>query len=223
MCVILVSPGPQARPTRPILEACHEANPHGAGLAWREGKRVHWMKNLDVDDAEALLSELSGEVVIHFRWASVGGVDADLCHPFPIIATAKTDLYGAASAVLFHNGTWSQYSNALALLRSEHGKRIPRGPMNDTRAAALCVHQLGVGILPRLPGKWVWMGATQTRLYGAWSDFEGMKASNLFFQHRLAPSDFRQSSLWDWPEEEPENGEQNGATPCGTATSPSES
>jgi predicted glutamine amidotransferase len=108
MCVILVSPGPKARPTRPILDACHEANPHGAGLAWREGRRVRWMKNLDVDDAHALLAELTGEVVIHFRWASVGGVDADLCHPFPVTATAKTDLFGNADAVLFHNGTWSQ-------------------------------------------------------------------------------------------------------------------
>jgi len=63
-----------------------------------------------------------------------------------------------------------------------------------------------------------------------------MKASNLFFLPRLAPSDFRQSSLWDWPEDEARtsdcgsrigceppdepdaNGDQIGATPCGTAT-----
>jgi hypothetical protein len=180
------------------------------------------MKNLDVDDAHALLSELTGEVVIHFRWASIGGVDADLCHPFPVTATAKTDLFGKADAVLFHNGTWNQYDKALALLRSEHGKRIPRGAMSDTRAAALCVHQLGVGILPRLPGKWVWMGAKKTRLFGAWSDFEGMKASNLFFQQRRVSSgSYRQPSFWSC-EDEPENGDPNGATPRPTATSTQE-
>ena len=76
MCIILVSPDPSARPTRRVLEACHDANPHGAGLAWRERSgprakpRVRWMKNLDVDDAGALLAELPGEVVIHFPFLS---------------------------------------------------------------------------------------------------------------------------------------------------------
>jgi hypothetical protein len=81
------------------------------------------------------------------------------------------------------------------------------------------VHQLGVGILPRLPGKWVWMGAKKTHLFGAWSDFEGMKASNLFFQQRRVSSgSYRQPSFWSC-EDEPENGDPNGATPRDTATS----
>ena len=230
MCVILVCPESSARPSREVLEACHQANPHGAGLAWRERKRVRWMKNLDVDDTEALLAELPGEVVIHFRWASVGGIDADLCHPFPVTATAKTDLFGEADSVLFHNGTWSAYEEALRLLRKERGKRIPRGPMSDTRAAAICLHAIGPRLLPKLPGRWVWMSATRTRLYGSWCDFEGMKVSNLWFLPRperaepawWADACFRQLDLWKWPEEGDENGEANGATTRGTATSPLE-
>ena len=62
------------------------------------------------------LPELPDEIVIHFRWASVGGVDADLCHPFPVTRKAETDLFGTAEAVLFHNGTWGAYDEALRRL-----------------------------------------------------------------------------------------------------------
>ena len=232
MCVILVCPDENARPTRDVLEACHEANPHGAGMAWREGGKVRWMKNLDVDDAEALLEELDGEVVIHFRWASVGGIDADLCHPFPVARWAKTDLFGEADTVLFHNGTWPAYDAALNRLRHDHGKRLPRGPMSDTRAAAVCAHHLGRRILSKLPGRWVWMYAGQkTRLYGDWSEFRGMKVSNRNFLRRLnrRPAPFEWADEEDgfdaadqpelWMGEGPENGAPNGATARGTATS----
>lgn len=233
MCVILVCPDENARPDRDVLEACHDANPHGAGMAWRERGKVRWMKNLDVDDIEALLAELLGEVVIHFRWASVGGVDADLCHPFPVTRWSKTDLFGEADAVLFHNGTWPAYDEALRRLRQEHGKALPRGPMSDTRAAALCVHAHGRRILSHLPGRWVWMNAKQTRLYGPWSEFRGMRVSNRNFVRRVpgasmpvinwsdpaagASMGFHQSELW--ASEAPENGDANGATPRATAQS----
>ena len=71
MCVILVCPG-NVRPDRATLDACHEANPHGAGVAWREDGEVRWMKGLDPGELEALIARLPGEIVIHFRWASVG-------------------------------------------------------------------------------------------------------------------------------------------------------
>src|SRR5438067_9361417 len=87
MCVILVCP-PKLRPSDEILRACHESNPHGAGVAWREHNRVYWRKNLKVGQVARLIREVNGEVVIHFRWASVGGVNPQLCHPFPVSRTA---------------------------------------------------------------------------------------------------------------------------------------
>jgi hypothetical protein len=230
MCVILVCPDETLRPDRAVLDACHASNPHGAGVAWREGGRVRWMKNLEPDDLEALLPELPDEIVIHFRWASVGGVDADLCHPFPVTRKAETDLFGTADAVLFQNGTWGAYDVALRRLTTERGKRIPRGPMSDTRAAALCAHVHGRRVLSKLPGRWVWMDGTQTRLYGDWEKHRGMLASNLHFVRRIvrvsdrdrpdadeSPTDLCQPDLWSC--ERPQNGAANGATPCATASS----
>ena len=87
MCVILICPG-GVRPDRPTLEACHEANPHGAGVAWRQDGGVRWLKGLDVPRLASLLPRLPGEVVVHFRWASVGDVAPALCHPFPVTRAA---------------------------------------------------------------------------------------------------------------------------------------
>ena len=79
MCVILVCPA-NVRPDRETLDACHKANPHGAGVAWRDGDRVRWSKGLEPDGLEPLIGTLPGEIVIHFRWASVGEVTPKLCH-----------------------------------------------------------------------------------------------------------------------------------------------
>lgn len=185
MCVILVCP-PKVRPAAATLYACHDANPHGAGLAWREGGKVKWQKNLGPGKLMMKLKELPpGEVIVHFRWASVGGVDPRLCHPFPVSPKAPISVTGAAESVLFHNGTWARFEDALIRLQQATGLELPRPPMSDTRAAALLVHFTSPEVLRRLPGKWAWMGARETRLFGEWQTWAGMKVSNTFFLPRL--------------------------------------
>jgi hypothetical protein len=184
MCVILVCPE-NVRPKPEVLYACHEANPHGAGVAWRKGGRVRWEKSLGPGQLLKLLRELNGEIVIHFRWASVGGVDPRLCHPFPITPKASISLTGMAEALLFHNGTWGGYVDALERLEQHRKAPLPTRPMSDSRAAALVVHTTGPDSLQRLPGRWVWMHRDETRLYGDWESFEGMRVSNTYFLHRL--------------------------------------
>ena len=184
MCVILICPE-TVRPKPEVLYACHEANPHGAGVAWREGGRVRWQKNLSTGELITLLKKLEGEVVIHFRWASVGGVDGRLCHPFPITPKANVSLSGNAESVLFHNGTWGGYADALVRLEQVRDEPLPTRPMSDTRAAALVVHTTGPDTLHRLPGRWVWMNAERTQLYGQWEQWGGMLVSNSYFTHHI--------------------------------------
>ena len=184
MCVILVCP-PKVRPSDEILRACHDANPHGAGVAWREGNRVRWRKNLKVGQVAHLIREVKGEVVIHFRWASVGGVNPRLCHPFPVSRKAGLAFHGKTKAVLFHNGTWGGWEEALDRLVSLGGHDDIDGPMSDTRAAAVVVDHLGRHVLDRLPGRWVLFGMKETQLYGEWEEFKGMNVSNTNFVHRL--------------------------------------
>jgi predicted glutamine amidotransferase len=177
MCVILVCPE-NIRPDSATIAACHRANPHGAGVAWREDGEVRWSKGLEPDELESLISGLTGEIVIHFRIASVGEVTPQLCHPFPVTARATTRLSGHARAVLFHNGTWSDWRENLRRMPRHHQSD---GLLSDTRVAASLVDLCGVDVLDRLPGRRVFFDRDFTELYGEWREWRGMKASNLYF------------------------------------------
>ena len=192
MCVILVCPE-NVRPDRATLDACHEANPHGAGVAWREDGVVRWNKGLDPDELERLIAELPGEIVIHFRWASVGEVTPKLCHPFPVSAKANTRLSGQARAVLFHNGTWSHWRETMHRMPRH---RIPDGLLSDTRVAASLVDLSGMDTLDQLPGRWVFFERDFTELFGDWRKWRGMKVSNLVFTYGMSKSssDYPKSS-----------------------------
>ena len=140
------------------------------------------MKGLDPGELEALIARLPGEIVIHFRWASVGEVTPKLCHPFPVSAKTTTRLTGHARAVLFHNGTWSGWRETLKRMPRH---RMPDGLLSDTRVAASMVDLCGMNVLDRLPGRWVLFERDFTELYGDWRDWRGMRASNLGFLHEL--------------------------------------
>jgi hypothetical protein len=177
MCVILVCPE-NIRPDRATLDACHRANPHGAGVAWREDGVVRWLKGLEPDELEPLIADIPGEIVIHFRIASVGEVSPKLCHPFPITACATTRLTGHARAVLFHTGTWGDWRETLRRMPRHHR---PDGLLSDTRVAASLVDLCGMDVLDRLHGRWVFFDRDFTELYGDWREWQGMRASNLYF------------------------------------------
>jgi hypothetical protein len=162
-----------------MLEACHRVNPHGAGVAWRVRGRIHWRKGLSFREVHRLGEEHRGEFVIHFRWSSVGGVHPSLCHSFPLTKRAELKDAGTAAAVLFHNGTWSDWEDALPTIGDL------AGPTSDTRtAAALCAH-LGTRPLRRLPGRWAVMKRSEIELHGDWRQSRGMLFSNLRFESYL--------------------------------------
>lgn len=185
MCVILVCPE-GVRPDPDTVAACHEINPHGIGLAWRSGGLVHWVKGLDLAGLLERLGDVPGEAVIHFRWASVGEVCPQLCHPFPVTAQAVTRLSGQVRSLLFHNGTWPRWREMLRMMPRSHQ---PRGVLSDTRVAAALVNLSGPGVLSRLPGRWVVFGPDATSLHGDWQEWRGMQASNLHFVYPLRSAD----------------------------------
>lgn len=191
MCVILVCP-PTVRPDRFIIDACHRKNPHGAGVAWRENGLVRWVKGLEPDEVEPLIKSLPGEIVIHFRWASVGEVTPKLCHPFPVTPSATTRLNGTARAVLFHNGTYGAWRD---VLRKMPKGRIGDKLLSDSRVVASMVDYLGIDVLDEIHGKFVVFERDFTKLFGYWEKFAGMKASNLHFAERVRTIALEQSTI----------------------------
>jgi len=190
MCVILICP-PQVRPDIDVLKACHTANPHGAGVAWRQGGQVHWQKNLGAEEVANLIAGIEGELVIHFRWASVGGVDPQLCHPFPVDRGASTKLEGKAARLLFHNGTWSGHKSALEFVEKKQKRKVG-GPISDTRVVALLVdHMRDNSVLQHIEGRFVLYSPKSTKLYGDWRTWRGMRVSNLGFVYELERAERR--------------------------------
>jgi hypothetical protein len=178
MCVILICP-PKVRPDLATLEACADANPHGGGIAWREGGLVHYRKVDAPGEVHRLAAKAKGEVVIHFRIASVGGVQPELRHPFPVTSRAGLADHGTAKAVLFQNGTWGDWRGAVAkAVRDGHRELV--GPMSDARAAAWLVHLYGPAYLDALqPSRWVLFATDETLALGDWIVRCGIRFSNL--------------------------------------------
>ena len=80
--------------------------------------------------------------------------------------------------MLFHNGTWGDWRETL---RRMPRHQRPDGLLSDTRVAASLVDLCGTDVLDRLPGRWVFFDRDFTELYGDWREWNGMRASNLYF------------------------------------------
>jgi len=180
MCVVLIVPK-DVRPSLETLRLCEQSNPHGGGIAWRKAGAVEWLKTNDVAEIYKLARTMKGELVIHFRIASVGGVCSELRHPFPVSRKCKLLDRGRTGAVLFQNGTWGGYDEALRFAESE-GHRIPPGEMSDARAAAFLVSIYGHKFLAKCGHSlWVYFSGTETIRYGDWFKRDGIYFSNLYW------------------------------------------
>lgn len=150
MCIAIIVPRGIAAPSQETLEACEAANSHGGGIAWIQGKQVRWRKGLKTADILQVMKYAPTPYFIHFRIATAGGVQEALCHPFGVDKAASFAPTGAASAVLMHNGHWSEWrENMLRLLRG----KVPKGPWSDSRAMAYIAYHYGTEALELIDEK----------------------------------------------------------------------
>lgn len=177
MCVVLLCT-PEVRPPLDTLKLCAARNPHGAGIAWRNKGAVEWQKTDDVARIHRIAQWAEGEVVIHFRIATVGGACSELRHPFPITPKVSLASSGRAGAVLFQNGTWRRWNEAVQGAW-ERGHSPPAGAMSDARAAAWLSHLRGHEFLSKCgSSRWVYFSANETVRYGEWTEVGGIWFSN---------------------------------------------
>lgn len=115
MCVILTCQ-PNCRPSDAVLRACFDANPDGAGLAYSQRSRYGSFWDVVVDKGyfspDRLIDAVNGipidtPMIIHFRIATSGSIDAHGCHPYPVapdtIDPSASYFFGCDLAVA-HNG-----------------------------------------------------------------------------------------------------------------------
>ena len=111
MCVICHKAKGVRLPDAKTIRSMWDENPDGAGVMWREGGKVRYVKGFMDEDEFMKWIEASREALddtecaIHFRITTHGGTNRENCHPFPL--DKRTDphsLSGRCRAVLMHNG-----------------------------------------------------------------------------------------------------------------------
>lgn len=156
MCIIFACY--KSFPSMKVLEKAAERNQHGAGIAWwdEKDKIIRFEKGLKSDPAalEPIIKKIRHHpTLIHFRIASVGGIDPDLTHPFPIEPDASLRHSGTSKAVLMHNGHWFSWKETFRDFCLRHKLEPPPGLWSDSRAIAFIAAHMGKRILPFLTDK----------------------------------------------------------------------
>ena len=125
MCVIIYKPSGSELPNEKTLRKNFKANPDGAGYMLPLNGKVLIRKGfmtfedfmidlIDVIDENGIDSTAT-PIVLHFRITTQGGIQKELCHPFPICRDYKKmrKLSQTCDIALAHNGIISHCSSSM--------------------------------------------------------------------------------------------------------------
>ena len=187
MCVILIAD--DKRLTGRMIRRASIKNPDGLGMAWFDGKQSRYVKGISLKRAIKLSKEVPLPYVFHARYATEGGVDPALCHPFPITRRRSERTDGRCPRLLFHNGHWGEWESTLKRIESRWGVKFPAGPISDSKAMAFIVATVGEGVLDMQHGqKFAMFEGGEVHRYGTgWVQWRGYWCSNLRWVPRPKP------------------------------------
>ena len=200
MCVIIYKP--KAVPIKAkTVEDAWDQNPHGAGFAARVGKNGNWVIRkgfMKLEDfKEAVLGYQFNEMLLHFRIATHGAINAENTHPFYHEE--------GESSVLFHNGILSDFgSKELSDSRDFFIRVVSK--LEDEVAC----HVLNMAAKTN-SSKFALIGHSgRVFLAGDWSKHEGLDVSNTNFcgwqgyQSSYAPGTFNRRTWKEgkWQDDE---------------------
>jgi len=197
MCLIIYSKS--GRPKQEYIENGEASNDDGTGIAWIENGYLRYIKGIDLKETIKLSQELPLGYIIHFRMASIGGVDPQLIHPFPVNVHVPLQQKGKANKLLFHNGHWHSWKQHLMDHLSPK-VILPEGKWSDTRAIALLTAIHGKNFLRTIAdgqagwaGKFALMTPSKTTLIGRWEEEEGVFYSNANYKWSYHRSNYNYS------------------------------
>lgn len=186
MCVAIYKPKRVNLPSLEILKQCWDANPDGAGFALLTGgeraieihKGYMTWKQFVAAYEKYRLAEFNGDLLLHFRIATHGGVSPGNTHPFSLTKDVK---------LLKHPNVRTNY----ALVHNGMLPIEPEGDISDTmefcrRLAPLYQNiPAALELIQGMAGnnKIAVMTREKVHLFGAWEIRDGVYFSNL---------------LWNW-------------------------
>ena len=111
MCVICYIPKEAKEPRKEDLLSMWDKNPHGGGIMWRTKHGINFSKgymdfNSFYKDFLIIKRDYNYECAVHFRIATSGGINQQMCHPFPMTNSdvAIKKISGKADTMIMHNG-----------------------------------------------------------------------------------------------------------------------
>lgn len=185
MCVIAVYENNY--PVAEDLINMESMNQHFGGIAWISDGKIKYRKGINAKEMMIIIKEENIKLpfVVHFRIASIGGITKELNHPFPISENVENDLVGEAEAVLFHNGTWSEYSDYIVKVCITKGIKAPIGQLSDSRTMAWLAHHYGSNFVKSAiddQSKVIIFTPNGIEKFGKWHEFKKDLVSNTYFE-----------------------------------------
>ena len=192
MCVIVAVT--KKLPSLETLKSCQSANSHGAGYAWIAGKTIHYVREIqDIEQHYDHLKKLRLPILIHFRLASIGGIDPKLTHPFPIEEGVPLRRQGTTRiGVVAHNGNWTEFKEKAMLAILARGLKPLSEPVSDTRYIAWFLYYFGLDFASLIGEKLAILTPKGLKLYGQFYEDGGALYSNLSFR-----SSYTSSYTWN--------------------------
>ena len=189
MCVAIYKPKKTNLPSLEILKQCWDSNPDGAGFALRTEREysieIHkgymtWKQFVTAYE-KYHLADFTGDLLLHFRIATHGGISPGLTHPFSLTKDVKLLKHTnvRTNYALIHNGMLPIESENDISDTMEFCRRL--APLYQNIPAALELIQGMAG-----NNKIAVMTRDKVHLFGEWECIDGVYFSN---------------TLWDWPEE----------------------
>lgn len=187
MCVAIYKPEGVKTPSLEVLKQCWDANPDGAGFTLLSGGEKHaieihkgymtWKSFVNAYE-KYRLEDFSGDMLLHFRIATHGGISPGNTHPFSLTKDIK---------LLKHTNVLTNY----ALIHNGMLPIEPEGNISDTmefcRRLAPFYQNIpaALKLIEGMAGnnKIAVMTRDKVHLFGEWERIEGVYFSN---------------TLWDW-------------------------
>ena len=191
MCVAIYKPAGVKTPDLDTLKLCWDANPDGAGIAFPSNQRPNmleirkgymtWESFAEAYDKLALDKMEAYPLLLHFRIATAGNVDAGNTHPFPISKYQNTLRLEAlfAKYALIHNGVLDKF-------------KPQNDVISDTIQFAIKIANTGCDPMRVFPKFKKLIGDSRmalmdkngsVQLLGEWTDFDGIMFSNEIWQY----------------------------------------
>ncbi len=197
MCVAIYKPQNVPIPALEMLEMCWAANPDGAGFAMLIGNEkyaieIHkgymtW-KSFVTAFEKYRLAEFTGELFLHFRIATHGGISPGNTHPFSFTQDVKLLQHTnvLSNYALIHNGILPVKPDRKGISDTmELCRRLAKDGLYQNISAVFNLIQDMAG-----DNKIAVMTREKVHLLGDWENIEGVFFSNMLWEWRGFEHDF---------------------------------